>query len=75
MDIGGRVRARRRDLNMSQEALARRAGVTLNAISLLERGVSSDPHYSTLAGLAGALGASIAELVGETDAPKAPALA
>ena len=65
MNIGSRVRAKRRALNLSQEALARRAGVTLNAVGALERGVSSDPHYSTLAGLAAALDTSISDLLGE----------
>jgi transcriptional regulator with XRE-family HTH domain len=65
VNIGSRVRAKRRALNLSQEALARRAGVTLNAVGALERGVSSDPHYSTLAGLAAALDTSISDLLGE----------
>jgi transcriptional regulator with XRE-family HTH domain len=42
----------------------------LNAISQLERGISRDPHYSTLVGLADALGMSVGELL---DSPKAPA--
>ncbi len=77
MDIGSRVRAERKSRKLSQEALARRAGVTLNAISQLERGVSNDPHYSTLVGIAEALGVSVGELVeepvlaGKAEAPPA----
>lgn len=75
MDIGGRVREARKRSGLSQEALARRAGVTLAAIGQLERGVSTDPHYSTLAGIAAATGTTIATLVGEerAAAPKASA--
>jgi transcriptional regulator with XRE-family HTH domain len=66
VNIGSRVKEKRRGLKLSQEELARRAGVTLNAISQLERGISRDPHYSTLAGIAEALEISVAELIGET---------
>jgi len=51
---------------LSQEALARRVGVSLSAINQLERGISSDPHYSTLSGIAAALNMSVAELVGDS---------
>jgi transcriptional regulator with XRE-family HTH domain len=37
----------------------------LAAISQLERGISTDPHFSTLAGIAGATGTTVAALVGE----------
>jgi len=66
VDVGNRIRDRRKALSLSQEALARRADVSLNLINKLERGVITDPHYSTLIGVARALGmSSIAELVGE----------
>ena len=66
MNIGQRVKALRLARELSQEALARRADVSLNVVTRLERGVITDPHYSTLTALAVALGASVGELVGES---------
>lgn len=65
MVLGPRMRERRTALGLSQEAVAREAGVSLNLVSKLERGVVTDPHYSTLVGLAGALGVAVDELVRE----------
>jgi transcriptional regulator with XRE-family HTH domain len=65
MAIGPRVRERRIALGLSQEQLARRADISLNAMGKLETGRIIDPHYSTLSGLAHALGTTVAELVGE----------
>ena len=45
--------------------IARRAGVSLNVINRLERGVILDPHYSTLRGIASALGIPVEDLVRE----------
>ncbi len=67
MGLGLRVRERRVALGFSQERLASEAGVTWSAIQRLESGHSSDPHYSTLLGIAHALGTSVGELVGETE--------
>jgi transcriptional regulator with XRE-family HTH domain len=39
----------------------------LRGYSDLERGVATDPHYSTLEGIAHALGTTVAELVGEEE--------
>jgi transcriptional regulator with XRE-family HTH domain len=75
MDLSKRVRTRRRALELSQEALARRADVSMSLINQLERGLVSDPHYSTLAGLADALGMSISELIGEEQVEEGKALA
>lgn len=69
MSIGERVRTRRKALHLSQEAVARRAGVSLNQVNRLERGEIVDPHFSTLAGLATALNMQISELVGELAVP------
>lgn len=69
MDLGSRVRDRRKALNLSQEALARRADVSLNLINRVERGETRDPHYSTLVSIAGALGVSVGELMEETPVP------
>ena len=69
MSIGERVRTRRKALHLSQEAVARRAGVSLNQVNRLERGEIVDPHFSTLAGLAAALDMQISELVEEPAVP------
>ena len=59
------MRERRTALGFSQENLAHRAGVSLNAVHKLEAGRITDPHFSTLSGIAHALGITVAELVGE----------
>jgi len=55
----------RTDRDLSQEALAREAGVSLNLVNKLERGVVTDPHYSTLSGIARAVGVPVDELMRE----------
>jgi transcriptional regulator with XRE-family HTH domain len=67
--LGGRVRAARKARDLSQETLARAAGVSLNLVNKLERGVITDPHYSTLHGLAGALEVSVEDLAGRAPVP------
>src|SRR5215204_4466347 len=73
VSIGERVRTGRKALHLSQEEVARRAGVSLNQVNRLERGEIVDPHFSTLAGLATALDMQISELVGEPTVPLAEA--
>ena len=74
MVLSERLRSLRQAQGLSQEAVARRADMGLRGYSDLERGVATDPHYSTLAAIAQALGTTVAELVGEeTAAPKASA--
>jgi transcriptional regulator with XRE-family HTH domain len=65
VSIGDKVRATRKAAGISQEEVARRAGVSLNVINRLERGVILDPHYSTLRGIASALGVPVEDLVRE----------
>lgn len=65
MDLGTRVRDVRKSRKLSQEALAREAGVSLNQVNKLERGVITDPHYSTLSGIARALDMTVEQLVEE----------
>lgn len=63
MVLGPNVRERRAALGLSQEQLARRADVSLNAVHRIEMGKITDPHFSTLSGIARALGVSVSELV------------
>jgi len=72
VDLAGRIRAERKARQVSQEALARQAGMSLRALNSLERGEAVDPHYSTLTGIADALGMSLSELLGEEPEPASP---
>jgi transcriptional regulator with XRE-family HTH domain len=72
VDLAGRIRAVRKAQEMSQEALARQAGMSLRAFNSLERGEAVDPHYSTLVGIAGALEVPVSELIGEEQASASP---
>ena len=78
MDIGKRVRDAREARELTQEELARRAGVPLNRVGRIETGAVTDPHYSTLSRIADGLGLSVSELleegpvlVGKAEAPEA----
>jgi transcriptional regulator with XRE-family HTH domain len=61
--IGERIRDLRKTQEMSQEEVAQRAGVSLNLVNRLERGVITDPHYLTLVGLAKAFGMRVEKLI------------
>lgn len=54
VDVGGRLRELREERGLSMRALARKSGLSANALSMIERGRSS-PSVSTLYKLAGAL--------------------
>ncbi len=69
MDIGSRVRTARKAKGLTQEELARRAGVNLNVVGLLERGKTLDPHVSNLRNIAHALDMQTGELLGEPALP------
>src|SRR5215207_781297 len=66
--IGERIRALRTERGLSQEEVARRTGVSLGSYGDIERGVTTDPHYSTLRGIARALGVPIEKLLQEEPA-------
>ena len=68
LEIGNRLRSLRKARGLSQEAVARQTNIGLKAYGDLERGRTIDPHYSTLEGIAHALGTTVAELVGEEPA-------
>ncbi|MDR3572964.1 MAG: helix-turn-helix domain-containing protein [Anaerolineaceae bacterium] len=54
IDVGQRLRALREERDVSMRALARRSGLSANALSMIERGLTS-PSVSTLSKLASAL--------------------
>lgn len=69
--IGSRVRAARKRLGWSREALAYHAGVSWSAITQVESGRRVNVRPSTLAALSRALGVSIDYLVGGGLSPPA----
>ena len=73
MEIGTRIRALRKATGLSQEALARRANISLNVMNRIETGAVTDPHFSTLSGIAEGLGVPIGALLEEPTAPLAQA--
>jgi predicted ATPase len=60
-EVATLIRRYRRARGLSQEALAERAGVSLGAVSYLERGLTQTPHRDTLRALAEALALSAGE--------------
>jgi transcriptional regulator with XRE-family HTH domain len=54
VDVGQRLRSLRDERQISMRALARRSGLSANALSMIERGLTS-PSVSTLNKLAMAL--------------------
>jgi transcriptional regulator with XRE-family HTH domain len=64
--FGKIVRRRREKTNLSQMQLAERAGVHYNYISQIERG-QKNPSLDIAARIAGALGATLSQLVREAE--------
>ena len=56
--FGIRLRGLRKDAGLTQQELAERAGLSLNAINALERGARKHPYPHTVRSLADALGLS-----------------
>lgn len=59
--LGTAIRSLRKEQGDSLEALATGAGITKNMLSLIERG-EGNPSWSTVEGIAEALGISVAKL-------------
>jgi len=70
-DLGERIRARRRELGLSQGRLAQMAGITASAISQIESGAIRTLKNDTLSNLAVALEITALELMAglQSDAP------
>jgi transcriptional regulator with XRE-family HTH domain len=68
-EFGARVRARRQELGLSQEALADRAGLHWTFIGQVERGQRNLSLHNILK-LAVGLGVDAGELVAKLDAPR-----
>ena len=66
--VGDRLKDLRVELALTQEELAKKAGVGKNTVNRIERN-ETEPHMSTIRKLAGALGVEPARLVkGRPDA-------
>ena len=63
--FGKMIRRERKEQMLTQEALARRASLSLNGIRQIETGERVDPHYSTLEAIAHALDMSVMALIRE----------
>ncbi|HKB51900.1 MAG TPA: helix-turn-helix transcriptional regulator [Solirubrobacterales bacterium] len=59
--LGTAIRKLRHERGASLKALAPKAGITLNMLSLIERG-EANPTWETVKGIAAALGVSIADI-------------
>ncbi|GAA3579852.1 tetratricopeptide repeat protein [Kribbella ginsengisoli] len=78
-EFGGLLRRYRRAANLTQAALAEAAGLSEQAIGLLERGIRRRPHRGTVLALTGAMGldaratANLLSAAGGQEAGEAPA--
>ncbi len=67
--LGKRLLVLRQRQSLTQEGLARRAGLSKAIVQSLEQGLRQDPKVSTLVRLAGALGVSLDVLAGLDSRP------
>lgn len=65
-ELGRQVLMRRKELDLTQGELAEQAGISRNYISLIERGEARNVSVSVLHELATVLGATPAELSGQS---------
>lgn len=59
MSLGQRVKTRRKDLGLTREQLAVKAGLTMSTIGRVERGASQSAPVATVYALAQALGVTV----------------
>lgn len=67
--LGKAIRELRHKKGASLETLAGEAGITLNMLSLIERG-EGNPTWATIRGISAALGVSVAELAKAAEGPE-----
>lgn len=65
--LAKKIRELRHKTGISQEKLARLAGVSYNTIVKIESGESKNPTFQTMAGIAKALGVSLDHLANLKD--------
>ena len=64
--LGKAIRELRQKRGGTLETVAGEAGITLNMLSMIERG-EGNPTWATVKGVAAALGVSVAELAKDTE--------
>ena len=62
--LGKNIKKFRKKMNLSQEGLAQKAGITWSSIVKIETGAQDNPTIKTLIKIADALNVSLDELVG-----------
>jgi transcriptional regulator with XRE-family HTH domain len=67
MPIKDRLKRLRKAAEMTQQALASAAGLSISVVVQIESGKIPDPRVSTLRALAKALGVGLLDLAGEND--------
>jgi transcriptional regulator with XRE-family HTH domain len=67
--LGAVIRELRTEKGVSLETLAADAGISKNMLSLIERG-EGNPSWSTVEGIAAALGISVSQLAKRTETPR-----
>lgn len=73
--LGARLRTRRKELRLTQAALAEIADLDQSTISLIEKGLRPNPGADVLQRLADALECSVDQLLGRADQPPPDELA
>lgn len=61
--ISDAIKTQRQQANLTQEALARKAGIAYSTLAKIERGAIKDPSVTTVAALANVLGITLDELL------------
>jgi transcriptional regulator with XRE-family HTH domain len=71
--LGERIKTARLRHGLSQAALARRIGISANAMNLIETGQTPDPRISRILAIAECLGMTVDALLGSHDTSDQPA--
>lgn len=60
---GQRIKRRRRELGLTQQALAESAGLSAKTVLAIERGATTAPRVPTIRAIARALGCEVGDLL------------
>lgn len=63
--LADNIKRFRKEMNLSQEQLAQKAGITFSTLAKLESGINQNPTVKTLQQIAKALDVSLDELMKE----------
>ena len=66
-ELGFLVLKCRRNLRLTQQALADLLGISRNYVSIIERGEAQNPSMEAMRVLAGVMGLKVSELVGKIE--------